>query len=544
MSASIGSARAHDDGLAFLSIAELARLLDEGELSSVELVTHTLDRLADVGVRYNAVAALTTERALSEAHAADRWRRRAPHSPLLGVPYGAKDLFAARGAPTAYGSPAFEDQVLDYDASVVRRLKNAGAVLVAKLSLLELVGAYATRMDASVSGPGLNPWSDDRWAGGSSTGSASAVAAGLLAYAIGTETGGSIGCPCAYNGVTGVRPTYGLVSRFGAMPVSWSLDKVGPIARTAADCATVLEAISGFDRADRSTGKRFRVADVAEAAVSGFGRLRIGLSEDDIESHAAPSVRAALRDGVQAIRDLGCQFVPTQLPSDLPLLDVLVTITRVDVSSGIGTLIRGRTGRIGDPRNRIGLELGETITGRTYVDALRIRRVLLERVAQVFESVDVFLTFGEASIAPLLNADPDDVAASEGANRAMCVGNLAGLPALFLPCGLSDEGMPVGIQLVGPPFSEPQLFALGEAFQANTPWHLLRPPVDRRAKAAPNPAPLVDDDELRASVASTLSASAEAIARYPLWPTLEPDTVYEASLSRVGLASAAGSNER
>ena len=438
--------RMADDALEFLSIPALSRLLDEAQLSSQELATWTLDRLAETGFRYNAIASLTGNRALREASRADRARRRgAPHSSLLGIPYGAKDLFAARGAPTSYGSPAFGDQVLDFDATVIRRLANAGAVLAAKLSLLELVGIYATRMDASISGPGLNPWSDDRWAGGSSTGSASAVAAGILPYAIGTETGGSIGCPCAYNGVTGLRPTYGLVSRFGAMPASWSLDKVGPIARTAADCATVLEAISGFDREDRSTGRGFRVSDVAEAAAPGLSGWRIGFNEADVETHAAPSIRRPLRDGLQAIRDLGGESVHAELPTGMPLLEVLVTITRVDASSGVGALTEGRTERIGDSRNRIGLELGRTITGRTYVDAMRIRRLLLGRVAEVFDSVDVIATFAEPAIAPRLDDDPDQIAASEGqrdvrgqSGRAACT-----LPAVRLQRRGNAGGHPV-----------------------------------------------------------------------------------------------------
>jgi aspartyl-tRNA(Asn)/glutamyl-tRNA(Gln) amidotransferase subunit A len=511
--------------LQFATITDLAKLLNAGDLSAVELAHATLDALEGTGVGLNAVAASTPERALREAHRADvRRRRGGQHSQLLGIPYGAKDLFAARGAPTAYGSPAFADQVLDSDATVIRRLMSAGAVLTAKLSLLELVGVYATRFDAASPGPGINPWSPDRWAGGSSTGSAAAVAAGLIPFAIGTETGGSIGCPSAYCGVTGFRPTYGLVSRWGAMPVSWSLDKVGPLARSATDCAIVLDAVSGRDRHDATTGRRVTLGDVEAARVTAVPNIRLGIAERDLADVAAPSIRRALANAVLVVRDLvGDRVRDISLRSELPLLATLVTITRVDAASGIGRQLRGRLERLLDDRNRVGFELGRSIPGELYVDALRVRGLARRFAADLFREVDVVMTFGEASVAPRLDDDPDSVVASEGANDAMALGNLAGLPAIFLPCGLSTEGMPVGIQFVGPPRSDSTLLAIGQAFQEATDWHRSQPP----SWAPSDPASPVGDRMSRGDAQKRIKAglrkSANALESVVLSVEDEPD---------------------
>src|SRR5438552_6301820 len=207
------------------------------------------------------------ERALDEARRADRALAKKDGGPLTSVPYGAKDLLAARGAPTTWGAPPYRDQIIGEDATVVAKLKKSGAVLAAKLAMVELAGGGGYRYpSASLQGPGRNPWNIEHWSGGSSSGSGAAVGAGLVPFAIGSETSGSIGTPSAYCGVTGLRPTYGLVSRRGAMALSWTLDKLGPMAHTATDCATVLEAIAGPDPKDAtSSGKRFRRLDGEKA---------------------------------------------------------------------------------------------------------------------------------------------------------------------------------------------------------------------------------------------------------------------------------------
>src|SRR2546423_8064279 len=246
------------DDLSFASVAELGRRLRAKKISDTELAEHFLDRLERLGTTFGAVVTVTRGRALIEAAAADReiargrWR-----GPLHGIPYGVKDLLAAEGYPTSWGAAPYENQLFAADATVVARLKAAGAVLVAKLAMVELAGGMGyNQANASFTGPGRTPWNPDYWSGGSSRGPGAAVAAGLVPFAIGSETSGSIVTPAAYSGVTGLRPTYGLVSRHGAMALAWTMDKLGPLGRTADDCALILSVIAGPDPLDQSTSGR------------------------------------------------------------------------------------------------------------------------------------------------------------------------------------------------------------------------------------------------------------------------------------------------
>ena len=242
---------------AFASIVELARLLRARKISSVELTQLFLDRLEKFGPRYNALAELTRELAMQQARRADRVG--AKHaSPLHGIPYGAKDLLATKNIPTRWGSPAHRDQVFDYDATAITKMRAAGAVLIGKLAMVELAGGGGYEFaSASLHGAGLNPWNTNHWAGGSSSGSGSAVAAGLVPFALGSETWGSIMSPSGYCGVTGLRPTWGLVSRAGALELAWTMDKIGPLARSAEDCGWILQVLAGRDETDPTTTRDF-----------------------------------------------------------------------------------------------------------------------------------------------------------------------------------------------------------------------------------------------------------------------------------------------
>src|SRR5438270_11967855 len=243
-----------DSDLFFMTATGLSRLLRRQKISSLELTKMFLERLERLGPKYNALAELTPELALAQAKRADRALRGGnAASPLTGVPDGAKELLATEQIPRRWGAPPYRDQVFDYDATVVAKLHDAGAVLAAKLAMVELAGGGYHYASASLHGPGLNPWNLDHWAGGSSSGSGSAVAAGLVPYALGSETWGSIMTPSAFCGISGLRPTWGLVSRFGAMELAWSMDKVGPMAHSAEDCGWILQAIAGFDLKDNTT---------------------------------------------------------------------------------------------------------------------------------------------------------------------------------------------------------------------------------------------------------------------------------------------------
>ncbi|MGH2352686.1 MAG: amidase [Chloroflexota bacterium] len=478
-----------EDELAFATVTELAKLLDEQRVSPVELAQLALDRLERLGSRYNAVASVTAERALAEARRAEGERRAGRvRGRLHGIPYGAKDLLAARGAPTTWGAPPYRDQVFDDDAAVIQRLGRAGAALAGKLAMVELAGGGGYRYpNASLQGPGRTPWNLDHWSGGSSSGSGAAVAAGLVPFAIGSETSGSILSPASSCGVTGLRPTYGLVSRHGAMPLSWTLDKLGPLAHAAEDCGLVLEAIAGADRRDAaSAGRRFRYAPLAVAELRG---LRLGYAPADFEDLAADEARPAFAAALDVLRGMGAPLVEAGLPPDLPYGPAVSTIIGAEGATVFAGLIESDAFEsLVDARQKAGLRAGLSISARDYLDAMRVRSRVQAAFRRLFAEVDVLVSVayrGPAARAdqPLdgrrHTVDPDSLPADRKRNPALVpAGNLAGLPALCLPCGFTPTGLPLAIQLVGRPFEENTLLSLGAWFQGQTDWHRRRPPVE------------------------------------------------------------------
>ena len=470
----------------FATATELAAALRKRRFSAVELAHASLELLRTLGPRYNAVAALTPERALDEAKRADRALAQKQGGLLTGIPYGAKDLLAARGAPTTWGAPPYRDQIIGEDATVISKLKRSGSVLAAKLAMVELAGGGGYRYpSASLQGPGRNPWNMERWSGGSSSGSGSAVGAGLVPFAIGSETSGSIGTPSAYCGVTGLRPTYGLVSRHGAMALSWTLDKLGPMARAAEDCGAVLEAIAGADAADRTTsGKRFKPMAPRSAAAAAK-RARIGFAEEDIAEHASAEAKAALEKGVAEFKRIAPKFARATLPV-MPFGPMVQTVYGSEGAEIFAELIEGpRFEQLVDARQKAGLRAALETKARDYLHAMRMRSRLQDALDSLFGDVDVILSVGRAITAtPLtqpLDSPPSTASASPPPNKRtgniglIAAGNLAGVPAIFFPCGFGTDGLPVGLQLVGPPFSEPLLVALASAFQRETDHHRKRP---------------------------------------------------------------------
>jgi aspartyl-tRNA(Asn)/glutamyl-tRNA(Gln) amidotransferase subunit A len=470
----------------FCTAAELSVALRKRRISAVELARASLDLLGKLGPKYNAVAATMPERALDEAKSADRAIAKKQGGPLTGIPYGAKDLLAARGAPTTWGAPPYRDQIIGEDATVVAKLKRSGAVLAAKLAMVELAGGGGYRYPtASLQGPGRNPWNKEHWSGGSSSGSGSAIGAGLVPFAIGSETSGSIGTPSAYCGVTGLRPTYGLVSRKGAMALSWTLDKLGPMARTAEDCAVVLEAIAGADPADRTTsGKRFKPM-TTRAAAAVAKRARIGFAEEDIAEHASAEAKRALEKGVEEFKRIAPKFARATLPV-MPFSPMVQTVYGSEGAEIFAELIEGkRFEQLIDARQKAGLRAALETKARDYLHAMRMRTRLQDALDSMFQEVDVILSVGRAITAtPItqpLDIPPTTASATPPANRKpgniglIAAGNLAGVPAIFFPCGFGTDGLPVGLQLVGPPFSEPLLVALASVYQRETDHHTKRP---------------------------------------------------------------------
>jgi aspartyl-tRNA(Asn)/glutamyl-tRNA(Gln) amidotransferase subunit A len=429
------------------------------------------------------------ERALAAARRADRTRATA-RTPLHGVPYGAKDLLAAKGAPTTWGAPPYRDQTIDEDATVIAKLQRAGAVLVAKLAMVELAGGGGYRYpSASLQGPGRNPWNTGRWSGGSSSGSGAAVAAGLVPWAIGSETSGSIGTPAAFCGVTGLRPTYGLVSRHGAMALSWTLDKLGPMARTAEDCGLALRSMAGADPADPTTSSRRFVPLAGRAAASAVRAARVGFAEEDL-GHATPEAKGALERGMAELKRIVPKVTRAVLPADLPYGPMVGTVFGAEGATIFSELIdSGRVDELVDKRQAAGLRSGAEIRARDYLQAQRLRTILIERFRAIFQNVDVIAGPARTSTAPSIDAPldgrppgagsltttPKADAPGPGNTALIPAGNLAGLPAVFFPCGFGTDGLPVGLQIVGPPFSESLLLAIVSAYQRETGYHLKRP---------------------------------------------------------------------
>ena len=464
-----------DADLLFTPVRALAAQLRSRSVTAVRLAEASLARLESLGGRYNAVVTVMRESALAQARAADAaiaaGRAR---SPLAGIPFGVKDLLATRDAPTTWGAEPYRDQRFDHDATVVRRLLDAGAVLVAKLSMVELAGGLGyDHADASFTGPGLTPWNVAFWSGGSSSGPGAAVAAGLVSFAIGSETSGSILTPSAFCGVTGLRPTYGLVSRHGAMALSWTLDKLGPMARCADDAGLVLAAIAGADPLDdTATGRTFDWSGPRPPV----GAWRIGVPKGCVEQ-VQPAVRerfeaslAALGEHVQVTRDVAWP--------DLPWGAAVGTIVGVEGASAFRHLIEsGDAARLRCAADRVGGYASLMTPAVDYLAAMRARRPMRAAMADLYSRYDVIATPTRATVAyPADKGFADVYPGINGGPPVIAAGNLTGLPALALPNGFGDDGLPTSIAFMGAPFSERTLLEIGCALQSGSDAHLKRPP--------------------------------------------------------------------
>ena len=470
----------------FLSIREIGALLRSRRLSAVELTQTCLERLERLGPGLGALVTLTRERALAQAHRANQELLAGKdRGPLHGIPYGAKDLLATRGIPTSWGAEPLREQVFDYDATVVRRLEDAGAVLVAKLAMVELAGGLGyNNPDASFTGPGRTPWNREHWSGGSSSGSAAAVAAGLVPFAIGSETSGSILTPAAFCGVNGLRPSYGLVSRHGAMALCWTLDKLGPLARSAEDCALVLEAIAGEDPLDPTTGAQFRHRERPAAGGPGQ-RFRVGVLRDaTVDSD--PEVQANFERAVATLRDVADVEHDVPFP-EAPYREAVAIIVDAEGGAALRELIEsGKVKRLRDPRDRVGGYAMLQTRAADYLDAQRARVGMRQQLDALLARYDALVAPTRGRVAPPLGRDFDAPAPGAPATApeptgprapaTIPAGNLAGLPALAVPNGFGKGGLPTSLQLLGRVHSEATLVAIAQAYQRLSDWHRLRPP--------------------------------------------------------------------
>ncbi len=465
-----------DDATYFLPVRELAAKLRARTFSSEDLTSGCLDRLDRLGPRYHAVVTLMRDSALEDARRADRELKAGkPRGPLHGIPYGVKDLLATKGVPTTWGAAPYKDQVFDEDATVVTRLRAAGAVLAAKLAMVELAGGMGyNHADASFTGPGLSPWNTRFWSGGSSSGPGAAVAAGLVPFAIGSETSGSILTPSAYCGVTGLRPTYGRVSRHGAMALCWTLDKLGPMGRSADDCALVLAAIAGKDAHDESTAaEKFTWSAVPAKPVK---KLRLAVPKGVTEK-VQPAVRENFEKSLQVLAPIATITRDVVWP-DLPWGPAVGTIVNAEGATAFYELLdSGRVKELQCPADRSGGYSALLTPAVDYLQAMRLRRPMKQAVARIYAEYDAVISPTRATVAyPADKKFEDAYPGVSGGPSLIPAGNLCGIPALAMPNGYGENGLPTSFALMGPAFSEKLLAQVGAFYQKSTDWHLRRPP--------------------------------------------------------------------
>ncbi len=437
------------EDLAFAPVTELAQLIRSGQITSTELTRMYLARLKKYGPRLECVVTLTEDLALAQAARADEEIATGHYrGPLHGIPYGAKDLLAVKGYKTTWGAKAYEDQVINDNAAVIERLKEAGAVLVAKLTL----GALAMG-DVWFGGKTRNPWNTEQGSSGSSAGSAAATAAGLVGFAIGTETWGSIVSPSTRCGVVGLRPTFGRVSRSGAMALSWTMDKIGPICRSVEDCALVFEAIRGPD------GQDLTVVDRPFDWDPGLGleALRIGyLKKAFDEDHRTKKNDDA---ALEVLRSAGIEIVPFELPDNLPI-EPLAIILSAEAGAAFDELTRSNRDDLLVRQDRgawpNAFRQARFIPAVEYIQANRVRTLLMEAMAARMKDIDVY-------VAPSFGGDN------------LLLTNLTGHPAVVVPNGFDDKGSPTSISFIGGLYKEAETLRVALAYEQATDFHTKHP---------------------------------------------------------------------
>ena len=459
--------------LAFRTIRELGSDIRAGRVSPVALAEEALHRLDTVGRKLNAVVTLTRDRALKQARRAEEELRAGrDRGPLHGIPYGAKDLLATGGGiPTTWGAAPFKDRSFDHDATVIERLEQAGAVLVAKLAMVEFAGGMGYRQpNASFTGPGISPWAPDAWSGGSSSGSGSAVGAGCVPFAIGSETWGSILGPSTYCNITGLRPTYGRVSRHGAMALCWTLDKLGPMALTADDCGLVLDAIAGVDPRDATTIDRPYRYDAGATRQFRFAVVRGTVDATE------PVVRDAVAAALDTLKSIGTveEIALPERPYE-PMARIILWAEAASASEQViaSGLIAGLTA----PEDRVTPYARDVILAKDYLRALRLRGVVAREIDGVLRRFDAIVGPSRSIAGPRLGAEFRSAIRGSFPDALGAIGNAAGLPAVGVPCGLTPDGLPVGLQLMGRAWEENTILAAARAWQARTDFHRRRPPV-------------------------------------------------------------------
>ncbi|MGH9718465.1 MAG: amidase [Candidatus Acidiferrales bacterium] len=455
-------------------VSTLGKKIRAKEISPLELTESYLARSERLNSQLNAYVTITRDLALTQARTAEKEISSGHYrGPLHGIPYAAKDLFAVKGYPTTWGARPYANQHFDFDATVIDRLNRAGAILIGKAAMIELAGGMNYRYaSASLTGPAKNPWNEGCWTCGSSSGSGAIASAALAAFALGTETWGSILCPSAFCGASGLRPTFGRVSRYGAIALAYSLDKVGPLARAAEDCAIVLSAIAGHDPLDRSSLSP-READFAWPAAAP-DNLRIGWLTNAWKK-PDPEIEAAAKAAIDVLKEHGARVSDAKLPEG-PYEAAAGTIVSVEGAAAFRELIdSGRVAELVDPLGQIGGYVNQQVSASDYMLALQICGVFQKRADALFDEFDVIAAPTLPVAATALSADLET--ALSFADPVGGLGNLCGLPAISVPCGFTSKKLPAGIQFLARARNDHLPIAAASLLQSHTQWHLQRPPI-------------------------------------------------------------------
>ena len=470
----------------YQSITELSRLIRTKQVSPVELARSYIERAQTLDSQLFAFVTFTEELAMDQARGAERRAMKGKlRSPVDGIPWGVKDVFATNGIPTQWGSPAYQGQVFDYDATVVRRLRESGAVLIGKLASGEL--ASGSRW---FGGTTRCPWDLARSSSGSSAGPASATAAGLVGFSVGTETLGSIISPAATNAVAGLRATYGRVSRYGAMALSWTMDKVGPICRTVEDCALVFDEIHGSDPLDATSVDGPTIGALGAASIrDAQTRQRaapthsikgktVGVVRDEFNLVTEPEVSPVYADALRSMESLGLILEDVQL-EDYPYPEIARYTLNIEAATVFESLWKtGRIDMLINQQRAIDWSAARLLPATDYLKMQRLRTEICAHAAQLFKKYAVL-------VAPALNSPAAPVELSNAAltnptaittgGGSLALGNLAGLPAISVPCGFTPANLPLGLQIIGAPFDEAALLRIAYAYEQSNSWYKRHP---------------------------------------------------------------------
>lgn len=460
------------EGITSLSLAQLAVAYRKGEVSPVEATRACLERIERLDRRLHSFLTLTPERALSEAQEAqDELGRGQDRGPLQGVPIALKDLYATKGIRTTAHSGVLIDWIPDEDATATAKLYQAGSVLLGKLAMHEF--AFGGPDAGSAFPPARNPWNPDHIPGGSSSGSGAALAGRLCFGSLGSDTGGSIRNPANMCGVAGIKPTYGLVSRFGVVPLSWSLDHCGPLARTVEDCAILLQAIAGHDPKDPASAD-LTVPDYRAGLKGPVRGWRLGVPRswfDEAEGVDA-EVLAAFEEALRVLKDAGATVVEVDGTPFAEARAANMTILIAEAYAYHEPNVKTRAAAYGPAvLNRV--REGALLRAADYIQAQRARAVLVQRIGAIMRDVDLIVSPAGARVAPAFATyDPDSTYKTPSFTNVF---NLTGLPAMSIPCGFSASGLPIGLQIAGRAFEEAAVFRLAHTYEQATDWHTRAP---------------------------------------------------------------------